>query len=139
MRASLALLGVCFPLSASAINVFDWFSKSPESVSVSNQVLPHKIAVIGAGPAGSSAAFWASKAKSRAGIAVEIDVYEREGYVGGRSTTVFPYDDRTLDPVEVCTTISSALIALILYLHPVAWRLYIRFREQKSLASNPRV
>lgn len=102
MRPSLALLGLSsFSASVSALSVFDWFSKSSDALSVSSQVVPHKIAIIGAGAGGSSAAFWVSKAKARAGVAVEVDVYERAGYVGGRSTTVFPYDDRTLDPVEV--------------------------------------
>lgn len=43
-----------------------------------------RIAIIGAGAGGSSAAFWISKAKERYGINVEIDVYERSDYVGGR-------------------------------------------------------
>lgn len=43
-----------------------------------------RIAIIGAGAGGSSAAFWISKAKQRFGIDVEIDVYEKQGYIGGR-------------------------------------------------------
>jgi prenylcysteine oxidase/farnesylcysteine lyase len=43
-----------------------------------------RIAVIGAGAAGSSAAFWISKAKERFGLDVEVDVYERSSYIGGR-------------------------------------------------------
>ena len=95
------ILALSLPLSASAINVLDWIYPSSGHASVSNEVVPHKIAIIGAGAGGSSAAFWASKAKARAGVSVEIDVFDREQYVGGRSTTVFPYDDRTLDPIEV--------------------------------------
>ncbi|KAL5535268.1 hypothetical protein ACEPAF_3362 [Sanghuangporus sanghuang] len=109
MRPSLALFALSsFSASASALSVFDWFAKSSDSLSVSSQVVQHKIAIIGAGAGGSSAAFWASKAKSRAGVAVEIDVYESAEYVGGRSTTVFPYDDRTLDPVELGASIFVA-------------------------------
>ena len=96
------LVALLLPCPAFALNVFDWFLPSSDSLSVSNKVVPHKIAIVGAGAGGSSAAFWISKAKARAGVSVEIDVYERTEHVGGRSTTVFPYDDRTLDPVEVC-------------------------------------
>lgn len=42
-----------------------------------------RIAIIGAGAGGSSAAFWISKAKERYGLDVEVDVYEKEAYVGG--------------------------------------------------------
>ncbi|KAL1664030.1 Prenylcysteine lyase-domain-containing protein [Schizophyllum commune] len=60
-----------------------------------------RIAIIGAGAGGSSAAFWIAKAKERFGLEVEVDVYERESYVGGRSTTVYPYNDTTLPAVEL--------------------------------------
>jgi prenylcysteine oxidase/farnesylcysteine lyase len=42
-----------------------------------------RIAIIGAGAGGSSAAFWISKAKERYGVSVDVDVYEKEGYIGG--------------------------------------------------------
>ena len=48
---------------------------------------PHsspRIAIIGAGAGGSSAAFWISKAKERHGLDVAIDIFERRDYVGGR-------------------------------------------------------
>lgn len=43
-----------------------------------------RIAIIGAGAGGSSAAFWISKAKERFGIDVEVDVYDKESRIGGR-------------------------------------------------------
>ena len=43
-----------------------------------------RLAIVGAGAAGSSAAFWISKAKERFGLNVDIDVYERNDYIGGR-------------------------------------------------------
>lgn len=51
---------------------------SPESV--------NRIAVIGAGAGGSSAAFWISKAKERFPELqdVQVDVYEKTDKVGGR-------------------------------------------------------
>ena len=52
-----------------------------------------RIAIIGAGAGGSSAAFWISKAKERYGIDVDVDVYEKEGYVGGSEWLLCPRND----------------------------------------------
>lgn len=60
-----------------------------------------KVAIIGAGAAGTSAAFWLSKAKSRLGENVTVTIFEKSDYVGGRSTTVMPYDDPTVKPIEI--------------------------------------
>jgi prenylcysteine oxidase/farnesylcysteine lyase len=43
-----------------------------------------RIAIIGAGAGGASAAFWLSKAKERFGLDIGIDLYEQSSYVGGR-------------------------------------------------------
>jgi prenylcysteine oxidase/farnesylcysteine lyase len=48
-----------------------------------------RIAIIGAGAGGSSAAFWIAKAKERHGLDVDIDIYEREDYVGGRKLLIY--------------------------------------------------
>ncbi|KAJ6574731.1 Prenylcysteine lyase-domain-containing protein [Mycena capillaripes] len=66
-----------------------------------------RIAIIGAGAGGTSAAFWISKAKERFGVDVGIDVYEKESYVGGRacSTVVFPYENTSLPAVELGASI----------------------------------
>ena len=45
---------------------------------------PNRVAIIGAGAAGSSAAFWIAKARERFGLDVGIDVYEKNDYIGGR-------------------------------------------------------
>lgn len=85
---------------------------------------PERVAVIGAGAGGSSAAFWIAKAKARYGVDIEVDVYESEGHVGGReslfrlvrdslvddssptgSTVVYPYDNLQLRPVELGASI----------------------------------
>jgi prenylcysteine oxidase/farnesylcysteine lyase len=47
-----------------------------------------RIAVIGAGAAGSSAAFWINKAAERLDEEVIIDIYERSDYVGGSKSYV---------------------------------------------------
>jgi prenylcysteine oxidase/farnesylcysteine lyase len=57
----------------------------PDSVTVPSP----RIAIIGAGAGGSSAAFWISKAKERHGLDVAIDVFERSDYVGGRKLNIF--------------------------------------------------
>ncbi|KDQ15081.1 hypothetical protein BOTBODRAFT_145345 [Botryobasidium botryosum FD-172 SS1] len=58
-----------------------------------------RVAIIGAGAAGSSAAFWIAQAKKRLGVDVEVEVYERESYIGGRSTVVYPHNDENNLPV----------------------------------------
>ncbi len=45
-----------------------------------------RVAIIGAGAGGSSAAFWIAKAKERNGLNVAIDIYERNDYIGGRKS-----------------------------------------------------
>ena len=83
-----------------------------------------RIAVIGAGAGGSSAAFWLSKARARLGVNFEIDVYESGSYIGGReysslrqrsllkkkkktsgSTVVHPYDNSSLPELELGASI----------------------------------
>lgn len=48
-----------------------------------------RIAIIGAGAGGSSAAFWLSKARARSEVNFEIDIYESKGYIGGRECPSF--------------------------------------------------
>lgn len=100
------------------------FLKSTQTIHVEEQVAnaAPRIAIIGAGAAGSSAAFWISKVKQRSDVDVEVDVYERSSYIGGRechpqrssfvdapvtigSTTVYPYDDPTYAPIELGASI----------------------------------
>lgn len=53
------------------------------SFSLPPPVLPNRVAIVGAGAGGSSAAFWIAKAKERFGLDVEVDVFEKSDYVGG--------------------------------------------------------
>ncbi|KAI8939339.1 hypothetical protein NX059_003130 [Plenodomus lindquistii] len=57
---------------------------------------PKRVAIIGAGAGGSSAAYHLSQYAADASIPIHITVYERNTYVGGRTTTVSPWDDPTL-------------------------------------------
>jgi prenylcysteine oxidase/farnesylcysteine lyase len=50
-----------------------------------------RIAIIGAGAGGSSAAYWLSKARDRNGVNFEIDIYESKGYIGGRECPSFKF------------------------------------------------
>lgn len=62
------------------------------------------VAIIGAGAGGSSAAYYLSRFAEEAGLQVNITVFEREEYVGGRSTTVDVYN-RASEPVELGASI----------------------------------
>lgn len=58
----------------------------PLAISIEHEepeVPSNRIAIIGAGAGGSSAAFWIGKAKERWGLDVEVDVFEANDYVGG--------------------------------------------------------
>ena len=56
-----------------------------------------RIAIIGAGAGGSSAAFWLSKARTRIGVNFEIDIYESSSYIGGRKCPSFKHKDRPIE------------------------------------------
>lgn len=63
-----------------------------------------RVAVIGAGPAGTSFAYHLHNYSSQSDISLAITVYDRESYIGGRSTTVNVYDE-PLNPVELGASI----------------------------------
>ncbi|KAL5340041.1 Prenylcysteine lyase-domain-containing protein [Aspergillus crustosus] len=62
--------------------------------------LPKQVAVIGAGAAGASTAYNLRKYADSLGIPVNITVFERSSYVGGRSTTVDVFGDPAY-PIEL--------------------------------------
>ncbi|CBX98196.1 hypothetical protein IAQ61_010294 [Plenodomus lingam] len=57
---------------------------------------PKRVAIIGAGAGGASAAYHLAQYASNASIPLQITVYERNNYVGGRTTTVSPWDSPSL-------------------------------------------
>jgi prenylcysteine oxidase/farnesylcysteine lyase len=95
-RLTLTAAAACHFLTTHAIdvdadNAAQWPISSPGNVDTHASALfpattsaTRRVAVIGAGAGGSSAAFWIGKAKERYGLDVEVDVYERSDYVGGR-------------------------------------------------------
>ncbi|CDO76404.1 hypothetical protein BN946_scf184937.g18 [Trametes cinnabarina] len=76
-----------------------------EAPQLPDTTTPIRIAIIGAGAAGSSAAFWIARGKERCGLDVEIDLYDKNPYIGGRSIVVFPYGDESLEPAELGASI----------------------------------
>ncbi|RSH90653.1 hypothetical protein EHS25_001258 [Saitozyma podzolica] len=79
-----------------------------------NQLRPKRIAIVGAGASGSATAFFLRRAArvmaERIGVPEEklvgdIVVFDKEGYIGGRSTTVHPHGDPNLRPVELGASI----------------------------------
>ncbi|PWN52994.1 hypothetical protein IE53DRAFT_384552 [Violaceomyces palustris] len=77
-----------------------------------------KVAIIGAGPSGTSAAYFLHQAQKildsehRLGDPeqiIDITVFEKETRIGGRTTVVHPYDDQRFRPVEVGASIFAAV------------------------------
>jgi prenylcysteine oxidase/farnesylcysteine lyase len=60
--------------------------------------------LLGAGSAGASTAYYLRKFSDLAGVLINITVFEREAYIGGRSTTVDVFDDPSL-PIELGASI----------------------------------
>ncbi|KAI0129197.1 prenylcysteine oxidase [Xylariales sp. AK1849] len=63
-----------------------------------------QVAVIGAGAAGSSAAYHLHKYAEREGISINVTLFERTGRIGGRTLTVNVYDN-PIEPVELGASI----------------------------------
>ncbi|RYO94241.1 hypothetical protein DL766_002249 [Monosporascus sp. MC13-8B] len=63
-----------------------------------------QVAIIGAGAAGSSAAYHLRRYAEEAGIPINITVFEKTPHIGGRTLTVNVYDD-PLSPVELGASI----------------------------------
>ncbi|KAF5024918.1 hypothetical protein F66182_3002 [Fusarium sp. NRRL 66182] len=70
------------------------------------------IAIIGAGAAGSSAAFHLWRYALEEDIAVNITIFEKTGRIGGRSLTVNAYNDPT-EPIELGASIFVGANAIL--------------------------
>lgn len=58
----------------------------------------------GAGAAGSSSAYHLARSASSSGVPVNITIFDRNDYIGGRSTTVYAYNSSDF-PVELGASI----------------------------------
>ncbi|CEL07451.1 hypothetical protein ASPCAL10608 [Aspergillus calidoustus] len=79
-------------------------SLSPAEASESAEPLPKRVAIIGAGAAGASTAYSLRKYAEEQGVQLNITVFERADYVGGRSTTVNVFDNPAY-PIELGASI----------------------------------
>lgn len=76
-----------------------------------NKPVVKRIAIIGAGPGGTSTAYFLSKAQEklqsigREGDGFEITLFEREERIGGRTAIVHPYFDDRLPVIELGASI----------------------------------
>ncbi|OQE15192.1 hypothetical protein PENFLA_c033G10694 [Penicillium flavigenum] len=105
MRASMPRHVPTFLYSILAILLISFGNASEqEPLQGAVNATPKRVAIIGAGAGGSFAAYQLRKLADEANIPVDITVYERESYVGGRSTTVDVFDDPAY-PIELGASI----------------------------------
>ncbi|KAN0064303.1 hypothetical protein ACQY0O_002494 [Thecaphora frezii] len=79
---------------------------------------PHtrKVAIIGAGPSGSSASYFLKTARDRLRSthntttdSIHVTIFERDNRVGGRTAVAYPYDDQAFEPVELGASLYAAV------------------------------
>lgn len=90
--------------------------------------IPYRVAIIGAGPAGSSTAYHLTQYAQAAGIPINITIFDRNDYIGGRSTTVNALDDPRY-PVELGASIFVAVNQILVnatrdFKLPVSGKIY---------------
>ncbi|TGO07506.1 hypothetical protein BTUL_0270g00060 [Botrytis tulipae] len=71
-----------------------------------------RIAIIGAGAGGSSSAYHLQKYAAESDLAINVTVFERSSYIGGRSTTVNAFGN-SLEPVELGASIFVDVNAIL--------------------------
>ncbi|TAQ89870.1 hypothetical protein B7494_g1796 [Chlorociboria aeruginascens] len=108
----LVLTFVIALLSGESLGIWPFHSFSQFSVHATTDVLEpqyadplaKRIAIIGAGAAGSSTAYYLRQFAAESGVPINVTIFERSSYVGGRSTTVNAYGN-ALEPVELGASI----------------------------------
>ncbi|KAL1959815.1 hypothetical protein VTO42DRAFT_960 [Malbranchea cinnamomea] len=106
MRSS-QLLGIlpCWLYTTSFILLLlgqSWAENAQSPLQAEDQA--KRIAIIGAGSAGSSTAYYLQTYADFFSVPINITVFERANYIGGRSTTVNVFDDPT-QPIELGASI----------------------------------
>ncbi|KAJ5920803.1 hypothetical protein N7466_009129 [Penicillium verhagenii] len=87
------------------LNLFFSFSRAAQQpLQTVRDAAPKRVAVIGAGAGGSFAAYELRKLADDSAIPVNVTVFERSSYIGGRSTTVDAFDDPAY-PIELGASI----------------------------------
>ncbi|KAK5279925.1 hypothetical protein LTR40_007098 [Exophiala xenobiotica] len=109
-------------------------SQTPLRSGVATKCRPHRIAIIGAGPGGSSASYHLEKfaQSSSLDIPLDITVFDSNAYIGGRTTTVNALDDPRY-PTELGASI-FVKINHILYNATRDFELIPSFRNHESAA-----
>ncbi|PLW06875.1 hypothetical protein PCANC_24990 [Puccinia coronata f. sp. avenae] len=84
------------------------FAFLPPAASHSTTKPPLQVAIIGGGPAGTSAGFFLSQFANASGNAVDVHIFERSDYLGGRSNIIHPFDSPEYPPIEAGASIFVA-------------------------------
>lgn len=74
--------------------------------------IPFTNQISGAGAGGSSSAYHLQKYASEAEVSINVTIFERSSYIGGRSTTVNAYGNE-LEPVELGASIFVEVNAIL--------------------------
>ncbi|RMY95780.1 hypothetical protein D0862_08676 [Hortaea werneckii] len=103
MRLSSALLAIT---AREALKVVAGGEQVPltDTTNTEHVDTPLNVAIIGAGAAGSSSAYHLAQFAQEVHLPINITIFDRNPYIGGRSTTVNVYDDPT-EPVELGASI----------------------------------
>ncbi|KAH9823913.1 Prenylcysteine lyase-domain-containing protein [Melampsora americana] len=100
----ITLLGSCFLfLSSSSNKPQSQITFSTPTQSVEEKPSMFRIAIIGAGAAGTSTSFFLShllQSSNQAHHQLSTEIFENSTYIGGRSTLVYPFDSELFEPIE---------------------------------------
>lgn len=105
---AIALLGSCFIfLSSSSYEPQTQITFSTPSQLAEEKTSMYRIAIIGAGAAGTSSSFFLSHLLNSSNQAHQLttEIFENSTYIGGRSTLIYPFDSELFEPIEAGASI----------------------------------